>query len=124
MTHLSNDDDARYFKLRYESEGAGAFLRLYQNADEKNYIAFDSPAEILKLYEEAKRMWAQGDIYCPNDALNQQQLGSFRVAILEEAAAECERLMPESEHLEAVKATHECAQAIRALAGGSTNDDN
>ncbi len=63
--NLSDKDDIRYLRLRYESEGAGRYFVLTDESEGKgNEIILSSPEDFKMLYEAALEMWAQGSIYC------------------------------------------------------------
>ncbi len=66
-SNLSDPNNIRYLKLRYDSEGAGRYFVLTDETDyngKGNEIHLNSPDDFKMLYEAAKEMWDQGSIYC------------------------------------------------------------
>lgn len=68
--NVSDKDDIRYLRLRYDSEGAGRYFVLTDESDfdgRGNEIHLSSPEDFLMLYEAATEMWEQGSIYVEGD---------------------------------------------------------
>ena len=59
----STTDDLRYFKLKYDSEGAGRFFVLTDNEKDGLEIYLSHPDDFKLMWETAKEMWEQGSIY-------------------------------------------------------------
>ena len=70
MENISEKDDVRFLRLRYDSEGAGRFLVLTDENDYNSkgvHITLASPEDLRILYEAAKELWEQGSIYDPTE---------------------------------------------------------
>ena len=63
----STTDDIRYFKLRYESEGAGRFFALTDDEKDGVAIYLHHPDDFKLMWETAKELWEQGSIYAESE---------------------------------------------------------
>ena len=63
----STTDDIRYFKLKYESEGAGRFFVLTDDANDGVAIYLNHPDDFKMIWEAAKELWEQGSIYADSE---------------------------------------------------------